>query len=439
VFPVVSIIGKPNVGKSTLFNRLVGYRKAVVSPTPGTTRDRHFARVEDVKPYLLVDTGGIETETKGDLEESVLEQAKLAIEEATLILFLIDVKLPMTQEDHHVADLLRKSGKKVLLIASKSDSGTEDLSELHALGFAEPLQVSAVHNAGLATLELEILDKIPKVKAPKKAAKKSIRLAVLGRPNVGKSSLINRIIGQEKLIVSAVQGTTIDSTDISFEHGDIAFTLVDTAGIRRRGKRGKGIEKYSFMRSLTAAQGAEVCILLIDAEEGATSQDQHILEYVLKSTPGLILAINKLDLMEKGEEERNLFLGQVQRKFSFVSWAPVVFISAKSGKNVEKVLELAQEIREQRSTRIETNRLNRWLEKVIHKHMPSGAGRRVPKLMYITQVGIDPPHFIIFGKFKGAIHFSYTRYVENQLRESFGFSGTAIKVEYRAEEPRSKR
>lgn len=434
MLPLVAIIGKPNVGKSTLFNRLLGFRKAIVSPTPGTTRDRHYGQISGKKPFLLVDTGGIESKAEGIIEENIVAQASMAIEEADLILFLIDAKEGLTREDHHVAELLRKSGRKVLLVASKCDSGQEDLSEFYGLGFGDPFRIAATHKIGTDELVDEVANHIPKVKVPEAEKEDRVRIAMMGRPNVGKSSLINTLIGSEKLIVSDIQGTTIDSTDVDLEYEGHPFTLVDSAGIRRRGKIQKGIEKYSFLRSLRASERADVCVLLIDGNEGVTAQDQHVAEYILKQNAGLILAVNKLDLMEKGEEERAKFLHHLRYKFDFIPWAPVVFISAKTGKNVDKVLQLAQKIKEQRGIRIETGKLNRWLEKIVLKHMPTGTGRKMPKLYYMSQVDVHPPQFVIFVNKKDYLHFSYLRYLENQLRESFGFEGTAIRLDMREKE-----
>ncbi|MDP2691315.1 MAG: ribosome biogenesis GTPase Der [bacterium] len=436
MLPLVAIIGKPNVGKSTLFNRFVGYRKAVVSATPGTTRDRHYAQIDASKPYLLIDTGGIESKTEGIIEENILAQAKMAIEEASVIVFLIDAKQPLTREDHHAAELLRKSKKPIILVASKSDSGQEDLSELYSLGFGDPIRVSATHKIGVGTLEDAIKKIIPRVRIKAQEQPEQTRLAMLGRPNVGKSSMINKLLGSEKLIVSEVQGTTIDSTDIDLEYKGKHFVLVDTAGIRRRGKIGKGIEKYSFLRSLGSSDRADVCALMVDGLEGVTSQDQHVADYILQRYSGLILVVNKIDLMEKGEEERESFLRRLHSKFEFVPWAPVVFVSAKTGKHVEKILELAEQIKDNRARRIETGQLNRWLERVVMKHMPTGTGRKMPKLYYISQVDVNPPHFVLFCNREEYFHFSYLRYLENQLRESFDFTGTAIKMEYREKQER---
>jgi|CXWL01.1.fsa_nt_gi GTP-binding protein len=436
MLPIVAIIGKPNVGKSTLFNRMVGYRKAIVSPTPGTTRDRHYAQIEGKKPFLLVDTGGIESKTEGVIEDNIVAQAKMAIEEATVILFLVDSREGLTREDRHVADLTRKSGKPILIVATKCDSGKAEVSDLLELGFGEPLEIAATHNMGIDELNYAILKLIPRVKAPKKTD--NIRLAVLGRPNVGKSSLINKLIGSEKLIVSEIQGTTVDSTDVELEHEGTHFTLVDTAGVRRRGKIQKGIEKYSFMRSLGATEKADVCILLIDGEEGVTAQDQHVANYILDQSCGLIIAVNKLDLMESGEEERAIFLNHLRHKFDFLPWAPVVFISAKTGRHIDKVLELAKSITDVRSTRISTGKLNQWLEKVMLKHMPTGIGRKLPKMYYMTQVGIKPPQFVIFVNGQEFFHFSYLRYLENQLRESFDFNGTAVRITMKDKEKRER-
>lgn len=440
MLPLVAIIGKPNVGKSTLFNRFAGYRKAVVSPTPGTTRDRHYAQIKAKKPFFLIDTGGIESKTEGVIEDNIVAQAQMAIDEAELIIFLIDAKEGMTSEDEHVADMLRKSGKKIILVASKSDSQREDIVEMMRFGFGEPIRVSATHKLGMFELEDAIADNIKKVSLPKEEKEKeTLRLAIMGRPNMGKSSLINSLLGKEKLIVSDISGTTIDSTDIDFEYEGENFTLVDTAGIRRRGKIGKGIEKYSYLRSLRAAERADVCVLLIDGSEGITSQDQHVASYLMDYYPGVILAVNKLDLMEKGQETRDEFAHQMMHKFEFMPWVPVVFISAKNGKNIEQILKLAQQIKEVRQERIETSRLNKWLEKTVMKHMPTGTGRKIPKMFYISQVDVDPPHFVMQVNNEEYFHFSYVRYLENQLRETFGFEGTAIKFRMKNKESRYKK
>lgn len=418
---------------------MVGYRKAIVSPTPGTTRDRHYAQIDDNKPYVLVDTGGIESKSDGIIEDNIVAQANMAIDEADLILFMIDAKKGMTSEDHNVVDLLRKSGKELILVASKCDSGQEDLSELISIGFGVPIRIAATHNMGISSLEDAIQKAIPKKEKEETSEETDmVNIAVMGRPNVGKSSLINKLIGYERMIVSDIQGTTVDSTDVAFTHNENNFKLVDTAGIRRRGRIEKGIEKYSFLRSLKASERADVCVLLIDGEEGITAQDQHVANYILKSHTGLILAVNKLDLMEKGEEIRNQFLHQLHYKFDFIPWAPVVFISAKNGKNVDKVLDLAKEIKERRQQRIETSQLNRWLERIMLKHRPTGTGRKMPKLFYMTQVETNPPHFVIFVNKQEYFHFSYLRYLENQLRDSFGFEGTSIKLDFKEKEVRVK-
>jgi len=444
MLPLVAIIGKPNVGKSTLFNRFVGKRKAIVSPTPGTTRDRHYAEIEGKKPYLLIDTGGIESKTEGVIEDNIIAQAKLALDEADLILFMIDAKEGMTADDHHVAQLVRKSGKKLIMVASKCDSGMEDISEIISLGFGAPIMIAATHKIGIEELQKSIHKHIRKEKDTQKKKKtapqkEKIRLAMLGRPNVGKSSLINKLFGSEKLIVSDIAGTTIDSTDIDFEYHHNTYTLVDTAGIRRRGKIEKGIEKYSFLRSLQAGDKADICVLLIDGEEGITAQDQHIASYILERYPGVIIAVNKLDLMESGEETRNEFAHQLLHKFEFMPWAPLVFVSAKTGKNIDKILELAQNIKATRQHRIETGKLNRWLQKIILKHQPTGTGRKIPKLFFMSQVDINPPHFIIQVNNEEYFHFSYLRYLENQLRDTFGFEGTAIKFQMKSKEERFKK
>lgn len=431
MLPVVAIIGKPNVGKSTLFNRLLGYRKAIVSPVPGTTRDRHYAEIPDRRPYLLVDTGGLASKTEGSLETSIQSQARLAIEEASLILFLVSTKEGLTREDYAVANLLRKSGKTIILLAGKCDSCTESLEDFFNLGFRDPLAISSIHNKGIEELRTLIQQSIPKIKKDLKKGD-AIRIAIVGRPNVGKSSLINKLLGEEKVIVSEKPGTTVDSTDTEIIVGDDRFILVDTAGVRKRGKIKKGIEHYSFLRSLQACRAADVSILLMDSEEGLTAQDQHIAEYILESHSGLILAINKIDVLEKGEEgeeQKGELYHVLQHKFAFAKFAPVIFLSAYSGENIEHLFALAKKIHERRSLRISTSILNRFLEKVIVDHAPVRKGSHTPKFFYLTQVEVKPPHFVLFVNDPEFVHHSYLRHIENKLREHFDFFGTAIKID----------
>lgn len=430
MLPIVAIIGKPNVGKSTLFNRFVGSRKAIVSPTPGTTRDRHYHVVEGGKPFLLVDTGGIESKTEGVLEKNIVHQAKLAIEEADVILFLVDAKEELTKEDFFVADLLRKSKKKIILVATKCDRIDLELPELARIGFGMPFLTSAFHNRGIAELRTLMIKHIPRAKKEKPKTK-TVNIAILGRPNVGKSSLINRLIGSEKLIASEIPGTTVDSTDVTLEHDGTSYTLIDTAGIRRRGKIGNtGIEKYSFLRSLQTVERADVCVLLIDAQEGITSQDQHIAHYILERYSGLILVLNKIDLLTKGEEDQNRLLTLLRHKFDFVPWAPVVLVSAKTGKNIEKILELSSEIKERRNQTIENSLLKRWIQNAALRHMPASTGKTHARIFRMSQEGISPPFFRITSNVPGMLHFSYLRYLENSFREDFDFVGTPIRFTY---------
>jgi GTPase len=435
--PTVALIGKPNVGKSTLFNRLIGYRKAIVSPTPGTTRDRNFEIVYGAKPYLLVDTGGIQKMQENVIEENIYSQAQMAIADADLILFLVDVKDGITKKDHDVVALLRKSKKDVVLIASKSDSGMEDVSEYFKLGFGTPLPVSATHNSGVEDLIDAVTAGIPKVTLEKRSGD-AVRVAIMGRPNVGKSSFINKLLGSDRLIVSEIAGTTIDSADIQFTFEEQEYVLVDTAGVKRRGKRGSGIDKYSFMRSLKAAETADVCVVLIDGDEGPTKQDLHTVEYVLQQHSGVILVVNKWDLAEKGQEAQSEFLHRLKHAFEFLPWAPVVFTSAKTGKNIHQIFPLVQQIKNVRQTRIQTSVLNNWLERTVHEHTPTGSGRKLPKVFYISQIDTEPPHFVLQVNNEEWLHFSYVRYLENRLREQFDFTGTAIKFELKGKEKRKR-
>ncbi len=429
MLPIVAIIGKPNVGKSTLFNEFAGFRKAVVSPIAGTTRDRHYMTIAGSKPYLLVDTGGIASKTKNSLEDEVVAQASLAIAEAELILFLVDSRESLTAEDHFVTKLIRRSNKKCLLIATKCDSPKADLSEFFELGFGEPIGISAIHRLGMETLRKHITKAIPKAVLPAKSRKKTIRLAILGRPNVGKSSLINGLLKENRLIVNEQAGTTIDAVDSELEWNGAPFSLIDTAGVRRRGKIEKGIERYSFLRSLQAAQTADVCVILIDGEEGITAQDQHIIEYVLEKLPGIIIAVNKLDMFESDEDKKGTLLYHLRRKLQFVPWAPVVFVSAKTQKNLEKLLELSQQIEQERQITIPESILRRWFEKTTADHIATGRHGRTIRMSSFVQKGINPPHFVLTTKSRDLLHFSYFRYIENKLREAFHFTGTAVKID----------
>ncbi len=439
---VVAIVGRPNVGKSTLFNRLIGKRQAIESDVPGTTRDRLYQSVQfgDYR-VLLVDTGGLELNREGDdLEANVQAQSQVAIDGADLILFVLDVRDDPTAEDFHAASLLRKSKKPVLVIANKCDNERleEQRFNLCELGFGEPLPVTAIHSYGFDALEEKIIEELKNLKVPKATPLESkggeIRLAFLGRPNVGKSSMVNALFGKERVVVSEIPGTTRDASEIPFEYKDRGFVLVDTAGIRRRGKIESGLEKYSILRTMQSVSEADICALLLDFEEGITNQDCHVSAHILDERKGLILVVNKVDL-EKGKDRElreDQWIRQLRRKMAYVPWAPVVFTSAKDRKNIFEILELSMRIAEERKKVIPQEQLNIWLDQVLKKHAPKGRrGKQIFAVNSVEQVGSNPPHFVFFCDWPELMHFSYARYMENALREQFGFVGVSMQLTFR--------
>lgn len=438
LLPVVAIIGRPNVGKSTLFNMIVQERKAIVSHIAGTTRDRIHKRMESEEvDYMLVDTGGLDFDQTGVIEENIQLQAKLGVFEADLLVLVVNAKEELTLLDHQVVDFLRKNvdPKKVVLVANKCDRklSIADLSDLLPFGFGEPLQVSAVNNRGTEEIKNIIETKLKErgfEKDIKDENPDTIKIALVGRPNVGKSSLVNAFLDEEKLIVSDIAGTTVDTTDSNIKYAGKDFTLIDTAGVRRKGKVQAGIEKYSIIRVFDAIDRADVVCMLIDGSEPVSKQDQHIIEIIQKAITGLILVVNKWDTQEKGEEARDHYFGHLRRKFSFIPWAPVLFVSAKTKRNIVKIFPLAEEIQAERKKRIPTGRFNDFIEKITMKHLPSGTKNVRPKIIYGAQVDTNPPHFRMNVNQIKYFHFSYFRYFENRLREQLGFAGTGIKLEW---------
>ncbi len=437
---VAAIIGRPNVGKSTLFNRIIGRRIAIESPVSGTTRDPVSARYEgDSVDILFVDTGGLQFgEEESGIEEDVQSQARIAIEEADIILFCLDTKRELTSGDEAVVDLLRKrSGKKpIFLIGTKYDGkihGTtpEEIMSL-AIGEGDPYLVSAIHNSGLAKLvnavERELFQRGFR-KDPERD-EDEISIAIIGRPNVGKSSIVNAITKSNLRIVSEVAGTTRDTTDIPITKDGKKYRLIDTAGLRRKSKIEEDLESLAIMRALTSLQRADVALLLIDATEGVTHQDKHIIEHVLESNTGLILGVNKWDLQEKGEEEQKKFLANMRYELPFVPWAPVLFLSALEGKNIPKLFPLTDEIAGFRRMRIPTAEFNIFLQEMQGLHPLSGTKNAHPRVKYGTQVQVSPPKFVFSGSQLDRLHFSSRRYIENRMRDAFGFNGTPIIMEF---------
>lgn len=440
--PLIAIVGRPNVGKSTLFNRLIGKRLAVISKEAGTTRDRIYQHF-DINSYFVsvVDTGGISYGKKESIENDVDAQAHAAIEEADVIYFVVDASQPLTIDDHSAAESLRKSKKPVVLIANKYDSkeAYDRLIEFYELGFGEPIAFSAIHNLGVDELKSQTEDILKKLKfkpgEQPQDETEGIALSFLGKPNVGKSSLVNALIGKEKVIVSDVPGTTRDTTDTEITYNDEVFTLIDTAGLRRRGKIERGIEKFSSLRCFHALDRSDIALLVLDFSENISKQDMHIAHYILEAKKGLIIVVNKTDLAES-ERERESFKNKVKNKFSFLPWAPLIFVSAEKKKNIVKILEIADAIMRERTKRIPTAELNNFIKKITLKHIPTGTKRIQPKIFYVTQTAINPPEFVFFVNDASAIHFSYRRYLENEIRKAFGFDGTAVKMVYRNKSPR---
>lgn len=433
--PVVAIVGRPNVGKSTLFNRLVGGRHAITEDIPGTTRDRLYGEVEyRDRMFALVDTGGLEPGATEGYSALIRQQVEKAVHEADVLLFVVDAPSGLTAVDREIADVLRRTTKPVILVANKVDNEAraETTVEFFELGLGEPMPVSAYHGLG----SREVLEKVSALlpDAPQEAPADVLKLAIVGRPNVGKSALINAILGQERVIVSDEAGTTRDAVDTLFVYRDKPLVLIDTAGIRRRGRVERGVEKYSVMRAREAIERCDIAVLVMDAEQGVAAQDLHVAGYVVEATKGMIVAVNKWDLMEDNEEARIAFAKRVLRRLRFTPWAPLAFVSAKEGLNVGGLLELAVEIGETRSTRIPTAEVNSVLREAVAANPPPSPGRRHMRIKYGTQASIRPPTFVFFANDASLLHFSYRRYLENVLRKRFGFEGTAIKLEFRSRE-----
>ncbi len=427
--PIVAIVGRPNVGKSTLFNRLVGSRVAIVEDQPGITRDRLYQDAEWAgRVFTLVDTGGLDFAESGDIPQQVRRQVELAIAEADAVLFLVDARTGLTSTDEDVAALLRRTNKPVLLVANKVENfhRTDQLVDFYRLGLGEPIPVSAAQ--GMNTGDL--LDRLVSVLPPAAAAEEepdTIRIAVIGRPNVGKSSLVNAILGEERVIVSEVPGTTRDAIDTYFERGGRRYMLVDTAGIRRKSRIEEAVERYSVIRSLRAVDRCEVALVVLDALEGVTDQDKRIAGFAHEQGKASVLAVNKWDLVEKDTHTAQRFTEVIRRELAFMTYAPVVFISALTRKRIPRLLELVDLVAQQQCLRINTSDLNRLIkDAVLHTPPPASKNRRL-KILYATQGGVKPPTFILFVNDPELMHFSYLRYLENQLRAACGFEGTPIR------------
>jgi len=431
--PIVAIVGRPNVGKSTLFNRLAGERIAVVEDLPGTTRDRVYADITwGERELTLIDTGGFEPRPDSDLRQKVKHQAEVAIGEADVILFIVDVLDGVTIPDQETAEALMRSRKPIILAVNKADNDQrrQQAVQFLELGIGEPIAISAHHGIGVSDLMDEVCAKLPPSE-PAAEEPEMLKIAIVGRPNVGKSMLLNAILGQERAIVSEIPGTTRDATDTVFNYGGESMLFIDTAGIRRRGKIEVGIERYSVMRSLNAISRSDVALLVIESAEIMNEQDMHIAGYIHEALKGIVVVVNKWDLARELEVDKTQCASEIKQKVKFFPDAPIVFASAQFGKGIDQVLSAAKRVYQERQKRLPTPLLNEEMNRVVAAHPPPSLWGKQLKLSYVTQPGVNPPTFVFFVNDPRLIHFSYQRYLENSLRKAFGFKGTPLKLIFR--------
>ena len=429
--PIIAIVGRPNVGKSTLFNKLAGERISIVEDTPGVTRDRIYAEGEWLdKKFLLVDTGGIEIANDNSILKHIKEQAQIAIETASVILFVTDIRTGVTANDYDVATMLLKSGKPVVLVVNKCDTVggvPDDIYEFYSLGLGDPFPVSSVHGHGTG----DVLDEAFKHinwDEQEEENDEYIQVAVVGRPNVGKSSLVNKILGQERMIVRDESGTTRDAVDSYVENEYGKFVFTDTAGMRKKGNVDDGVERYSVIRALAAIERSKVCVIMIDGTVGFTEQDSKIAGYAHEQGKACIICVNKWDAVEKDDKTMQVMKAELENDFSFMSYAPIIFISAKTGQRINKLYEMIKSVDEMSAFRTTTGVLNDILANAVARvQPPSDKGKRL-KIYYMTQISTRPPTFVAFCNSRELFHFSYQRYIENQLREVFGLQGTPIRI-----------
>lgn len=428
--PIVAVVGRPNVGKSTLFNKLIGQRMSIVEDTPGVTRDRIYSKCEwRNREFMIVDTGGIEPNSTDVILSQMRRQAELAIEKADVIVFLTEIRTGVTADDYDVARMLQKSGKPIVLCVNKCDSVGDpppEFYEFYNLGLGDPVAISAAHGHGTGDMLDEVFKNFPE-DAETEYDDEYIKVAVIGKPNVGKSSLINRVSGEERAIVSNIAGTTRDATDTMVENEHGKYVFIDTAGIRKKSKIQEKIEHYSVLRAYMAVDRSDVCVIVIDAEVGFTDQDSKVAGYAHEQGKACIVAVNKWDAIEKDGNTMNEFKEQLEKDFSFMSYVPFVFISAKTGLRVDKLFEMINSVNMQNSMRITTGMLNDILAYATTRvQPPSDKGRRL-KIYYMTQPSTKPPTFVVFVNRAELFHFSYQRYIENQIRQTFGLEGTPVR------------
>ena len=441
--PIVAIVGRPNVGKSTLFNRIIGRKLAIVEDIPGVTRDRNYAEAEwEGNRFLLVDTGGFEPESEDPMYTKMREQTTLAIEEADYIIFLMDGQQGLLPADIEVSHRLRASGKPVIYAINKVDGARHEalLPDFYRLGIDTLFPLSALHGPGFSELMDGLCRMLPETGEPPRDDETAAvpRIAIIGRPNVGKSSFVNALVGEDRMIVSPVAGTTRDAVDSVYQYYGRKYVLVDTAGIRSRGRVSQGVEQYSVMRAMKSMSRADIALVLIDASEGITEQDERVVGLAHDAGKGIIIALNKWDLVPSKEQAFNQFMEDIRQRLKFADYASVITISAVTRQRVTKVFEEIDRVITEREKRVPTADLNRVFERLVAGHEPPlYRGKRV-KYYYITQVGIKPPTFVVFVNYPEGVHFSYLRYIENNLRESFGFRGTPVRIFAKRRRPESQ-
>jgi len=431
--PIVAIVGRPNVGKSTLFNRIAGGKKAIVWDEPGVTRDRNYSDVEwEESAFTLIDTGGFEPASKDRIFVQMREQCQLAMDEADVILFMMDGKEGLTPSDREIVDILRKLNKPVFYIVNKIDGPKheEKALDFYGLGIEQIYSISAEHGYGANELMEEVTKALPNA-AEEKSDEEVTKVAVIGRPNVGKSSLINRLLGYKRVLVDEIPGTTRDSIDTFFERDGKRYALIDTAGIRRKSRISLRLEKYSIVEALRTIDRSDVALLLLDSREGVTDQDARIGGFIHEKGKGCILIVNKWDLVEKDSQTIVRYEEEVRANLKYLSYAPVLFISALTGQRVGKVLDVVDDVSAQTRKRIPTAQLNRYFGKWVEEFPPPLYRNRIVKMNYITQVSVSPPTFVIYTNIQGGVHFSYERYLMNKMRKAFGFEGVSVRLLFR--------
>ena len=428
VKPIVAVVGRPNVGKSTLFNRIIGTRAAIVEDEPGVTRDRLYLDAEWAgRRFILVDTGGLDFRESGEIHDGVRRQIEIAIEEASAVLFVVDARAGLNPDDEDAAAVLRRAEKPVVLIANKVENfdKQDQVYEFYRLGLGDPIPISAAEGLNIG----DMLDQLVNLLPPEDRQEEdddAVKIAVIGRPNVGKSSLVNAILGEERVIVSQIAGTTRDAIDSPFQRDGKRYLIIDTAGLRRKSKVKDAKEKYSVVRALKAIERCDVALLMIDAADGVTEQDKRIAGYAHEAGKAAVIVVNKWDLIEKDDRTINRFTERIRADLSYMQYAPAVFISALTGQRVSRVLKLADAVAEQHAARISTADVNNLIKEAVMHNPPPGDKTRRLKIVYATQGGVKPPKFILFVNDPDLMHFSYRRYLENQFRSAYGFEGTPI-------------